>query len=136
MKSTKGLSIIEASVVVALMLILALGGLIAGSSIIDKAEANDCVKNLGTLFSLQRTHAALEALPDGDAPGADVFLNVDQSAAFFCKSSGNANDRFTPLRMAADYTLGATYIDFPFCTTLGVDAAGANIGVGTHSIDL
>ena len=132
MKSTKGLSIIEASVVVALMLILALGGLIAGSSIIDKAEANDCVKNLGTLFSLQRTEAALEGNADGAAQVvADVFANVDQSAAFFCKTSTDANARFTPLRMAADYTLSALDNSiFPACTENGA------LGLGTHNITL
>ena len=119
MKSTKGLSIIEASVVVALMLILALGGLVAGSSIIEKAETNDCVKNLGTLFSLQRTEAALEGHADADAPvGADVFDLVDQSAAFFCKASEDAtNARFSRARMENDYTLGATNAEFPTCTS-------------------
>lgn len=121
MKSTKGLSIIEASVVVALMLILALGGLVAGSTIVTKAETNDCVKNLGTLFSLQRTAAALDGLADTAEPDDDtVFGLVDTQAAFFCKTSDDeTNARFSVERMKADYSLGADNATFPTCSSLG-----------------
>jgi Tfp pilus assembly protein FimT len=120
MKSKKGLSIIEASVVVALMLILALGGLVAGSQIVAQAETNDCVKNLGTLFSLQRTEAALNGLDNTDAPdSANVFANVDSAAAFFCKTSVSTEDRYLTVRMEADYAVGTTNTDFPSCISLG-----------------
>jgi hypothetical protein len=99
MNSKKALSIIEASVVVALMLILALGGLYGGKFIIVRANAADCVKNLGSLYNLKRTAYHLDEL--------NIAITVANliSAEYFCNSSDSTDNKYSNARYMYDYDL-------------------------------
>ena len=121
MKSTKGLSIIEASIVVSLMLILGLSGLFGSQKIMEKTITSDCVRNLSALYNLKRIAYNLNSI--------DVDITVDNMIGhyFFCNASDSNDSKGTKERYEYDYDiLSANESDMPVCQSDGGDTAQEN----------
>lgn len=126
MKSKKALSIIEASIVVSLMLILGLSGLFGSQEIMKKASTSDCVRNLSTLYNLKRIAYNLDEL--------DIEVTVDSmiGSYFFCNSSDSTAFKRTKLRYEYDYDiLSLEESEMPICQSDGGDTAEEN-----HALNL
>jgi Tfp pilus assembly protein FimT len=114
MKSKKGLTVVEAAVVVSLMVILALTGVYSGQNIIREARTTDCVSNLGMLYNLKRIAFNVNAV--------NIPVTVDGmiGAYPFCTSSDSEDDRYSQIRYLYDYNIQALTEDaMPLCKSLG-----------------